>query len=151
MKGETQWILTGQAPSVCSGHTRQRHVVSMTGYKRRRYDSDLLVPSVALLHSGCLFQLISVSVHCLRPWVFADSATKFGNEASDPVQHGAHLQSTHEPEKLCMQHWRRCWAANVSLWPWPIRIHQVSSSLFTSWLSNKPRLFAHSDSLSYVG
>lgn len=150
MNQETHWIPTRPARSVCSGRTRPHHAVSTTGYKRRRHDSNLLVLWVALLHSGYPFKLISVSVHCLLPWFYADAAAKPGNEASDPVQHGAHLQFTHEPEKLCMQHWRRCWAANVSLWPWPVRIHQVSSSLITSWLSNKPRLFAHSDSLSAV-
>lgn len=35
-------------------------------------------------------------------FVQADTASKPGNEASDPVQLGAHLQPPHEPEKLCM-------------------------------------------------
>lgn len=85
-----------------------------------------------LFRSSCPFEIISLNVHFPVPCFFsADAATKPGNEASDPVQYGAHLQSTHEPEELCMQHRRRCWAAHVSVWPWPVWIHQVCSSPFS--------------------
>lgn len=54
-----------------------------------------------------VFKIIPVSTRCLGPCFSADAPTKPGNAASDPVQYGAHVQSTHEPEELCMQHWRR--------------------------------------------
>lgn len=96
----------------------------------RREGMILICWYYQLLYFTYQFELISTSTHCLRVCFHTDTATKPGNEASDPVQYSAHLQSTHEPQELCMQHWRRCWAAHVSVWPWPVWVHQVSSSSF---------------------
>lgn len=116
MKQETRWILTGPVLSVFSGHMRLLPAVSMIGYKKKRHDFYLFtLPVTFIFYSSCPFQIISVSMHCLGPCFSADAATKSGNEASDPVQYSPHLQSTPQPEELCLQHWRGCRAAYVSV------------------------------------
>lgn len=101
MKRGTRWIPTRPARSVCSRPTRRRPAVWTTGYRKRRCEVDGLMGLIHLTQQhrfGFVFTFDFI----------ADTTAKPGDEAADAVQHGAHLQSAHEPQELCVQHRRRC-------------------------------------------